>query len=156
MPSSGFKTCARSEEHTSELQSHDNLVCRLMLEKKKTFPLVNDLSIPRGLIEGAGHHARHTRAPAAPTTTPVNHGGRNLAIHNNLFFFFNDAATPEFYPLPLHDALPIMIRRQPRSTLFPYTSLFRSRWSPYHSSMAPAGRTDFDWSALKIFTPCRG
>src|SRR3954466_16433993 len=26
----------RSEEHTSELQSHDNLVCRLLLEKKKT------------------------------------------------------------------------------------------------------------------------
>src|SRR3954465_15899989 len=35
MPSSGCQTCARSEEHTSELQSHDNLVCRLLLEKKK-------------------------------------------------------------------------------------------------------------------------
>src|SRR5688572_32519263 len=28
--------CARSEEHTSELQSQSNLVCRLLLEKKKT------------------------------------------------------------------------------------------------------------------------
>src|SRR5260370_3212318 len=28
---------ARSEEHTSELQSHLNLVCRLLLEKKKEF-----------------------------------------------------------------------------------------------------------------------
>src|SRR5690242_20828547 len=28
-------TAARSEEHTSELQSHVNLVCRLLLEKKK-------------------------------------------------------------------------------------------------------------------------
>src|SRR5260370_41327106 len=27
----------RSEEHTSELQSHLNLVCRLLLEKKKNF-----------------------------------------------------------------------------------------------------------------------
>src|SRR3954462_16039775 len=27
----------RSEEHTSELQSHDNLVCRLLLEKKTTW-----------------------------------------------------------------------------------------------------------------------
>src|SRR5690606_41446070 len=27
---------ARSEEHTSELQSRENLVCRLLLEKKKT------------------------------------------------------------------------------------------------------------------------
>src|SRR6202021_3273684 len=28
--------CARSEEHTSELQSRQYLVCRLLLEKKKT------------------------------------------------------------------------------------------------------------------------
>src|SRR2546430_11241370 len=37
----GFRSCARrllsgrSEEHTSELQSQSNLVCRLLLEKKK-------------------------------------------------------------------------------------------------------------------------
>src|SRR2546430_8886187 len=30
----------RSEEHTSELQSQSNLVCRLLLEKKKTNRLV--------------------------------------------------------------------------------------------------------------------
>src|SRR2546430_11461196 len=29
---------ARSEEHTSELQSQSNLVCRLLLEKKKQSP----------------------------------------------------------------------------------------------------------------------
>src|SRR5260370_9612857 len=31
---------SRSEEHTSELQSHLNLVCRLLLEKKKMFIFV--------------------------------------------------------------------------------------------------------------------
>src|SRR5438034_4141275 len=35
----GYRTAAqvrrRSEEHTSELQSHSDLVCRLLLEKKK-------------------------------------------------------------------------------------------------------------------------
>src|SRR5688572_33119823 len=31
----GLKLCERSEEHTSELQSQSNLVCRLLLEKKK-------------------------------------------------------------------------------------------------------------------------
>src|SRR5947207_7486625 len=31
----GCATQARSEEHTSELQSHSDLVCRLLLEKKK-------------------------------------------------------------------------------------------------------------------------
>src|SRR5437588_11768236 len=29
------RVCLRSEEHTSELQSHSDLVCRLLLEKKK-------------------------------------------------------------------------------------------------------------------------
>src|SRR2546427_6438504 len=32
---SGFRAQWRSEEHTSELQSQSNLVCRLLLEKKK-------------------------------------------------------------------------------------------------------------------------
>src|SRR5258708_21025701 len=31
-----FSAGARSEEHTSELQSPDHLVCRLLLEKKKS------------------------------------------------------------------------------------------------------------------------
>src|SRR5438477_7056202 len=31
----GEQMAERSEEHTSELQSHVNLVCRLLLEKKK-------------------------------------------------------------------------------------------------------------------------
>src|SRR5690606_40925774 len=31
----GHAASARSEEHTSELQSRENLVCRLLLEKKK-------------------------------------------------------------------------------------------------------------------------
>src|SRR5258706_3258650 len=38
-PGDGFRAVAapgRSEEHTSELQSLTNLVCRLLLEKKKT------------------------------------------------------------------------------------------------------------------------
>src|SRR4051812_49732095 len=33
--SQGAPRLSRSEEHTSELQSHVNLVCRLLLEKKK-------------------------------------------------------------------------------------------------------------------------
>src|SRR5260370_31809383 len=32
----------RSEEHTSELQSHLNLVCRLLLEKKKKTPITRE------------------------------------------------------------------------------------------------------------------
>src|SRR5260370_5627782 len=35
------ETPPRSEEHTSELQSHLNLVCRLLLEKKKDTEVMN-------------------------------------------------------------------------------------------------------------------
>src|SRR2546430_16024205 len=38
-PSFGAKD-GRSEEHTSELQSQSNLVCRLLLEKKKNIPRI--------------------------------------------------------------------------------------------------------------------
>src|SRR5437588_7767378 len=34
-PALGAEQVIRSEEHTSELQSHSDLVCRLLLEKKK-------------------------------------------------------------------------------------------------------------------------
>src|SRR2546430_12765169 len=39
----------RSEEHTSELQSQSNLVCRLLLEKKKNHsvgPLLTTIDVP--------------------------------------------------------------------------------------------------------------
>src|SRR5438477_3675979 len=36
----------RSEEHTSELQSHVNLVCRLLLEKKKTRYVTESADLP--------------------------------------------------------------------------------------------------------------
>src|SRR5258708_24478247 len=35
----------RSEEHTSELQSPDHLVCRLLLEKKKTSAKIKEVAI---------------------------------------------------------------------------------------------------------------
>src|SRR2546430_10068929 len=51
----GALTLARSEEHTSELQSQSNLVCRLLLEKKKKN------HTPPG---------RHTQRPPSCSTTP--------------------------------------------------------------------------------------
>src|SRR5690242_21474571 len=45
-PASG---ASRSEEHTSELQSHVNLVCRLLLEKKKKTPADNLHAAPLGV-----------------------------------------------------------------------------------------------------------
>src|SRR5260370_14630899 len=39
-PRRGLAVTGRSEEHTSELQSHLNLVCRLLLEKKKKLDIL--------------------------------------------------------------------------------------------------------------------
>src|SRR5258708_23864145 len=46
------RPCHRSEEHTSELQSPDHLVCRLLLEKKKRQRLASAMTppAPPGLI----------------------------------------------------------------------------------------------------------
>src|SRR5260221_8641189 len=43
---------ARSEEHTSELQSHSDLVCRLLLEKKK-----KEDTKPAGILESNENNA---------------------------------------------------------------------------------------------------
>src|SRR5438132_6679269 len=40
----GVSAAHRSEEHTSELQSHSDLVCRLLLEKKKKMPITRPVS----------------------------------------------------------------------------------------------------------------
>src|SRR5260221_7592124 len=44
MPNTPISPTQRSEEHTSELQSHSDLVCRLLLEKKKRKTLQKALS----------------------------------------------------------------------------------------------------------------
>src|SRR5258708_30742581 len=58
----GMPATGRSEEHTSELQSPDHLVCRLLLEKKNKR---RDRGCDQG---GEGHTARGARAlhTAAP------------------------------------------------------------------------------------------
>src|SRR2546430_4499660 len=43
----GGAALVRSEEHTSELQSQSNLVCRLLLEKKKKITLAGNSSVAR-------------------------------------------------------------------------------------------------------------
>src|SRR3954462_1065037 len=115
MPSSGFQTCAlRSEEHTSELQSHDNLVCRLLLEKNlsmdriaRLFPLAFPLA---AAVIGSGF---------ADVLTEL------ITSFHYVFF--------------------LMIRRPPRSTLFPYTTLFRS--TRLNSSHTIISYAVFCWSS---------
>src|SRR6266571_5316973 len=111
-PRTSTSPTPRSEEHTSELQSHVNLVCRLLLEKKKITPVTESalymIHVP-------------------PVISIMLHGYQSCwAFFSYLFFF-------------------LMIRRPPRSTLFPYTTLFRSpnrrrgRPSPWRAPTAAHG-----------------
>src|SRR5260370_10302268 len=51
----------RSEEHTSELQSHLNLVCRLLLEKKKETCPQDRIACAR--VSDSHDHCHLTRSP---------------------------------------------------------------------------------------------
>src|SRR3989454_2044612 len=59
------RTVARSEEHTSELQSPCNLVCRLLLEKK------NKEHSQNSLRSSTGPRSPHHFALYSPMTTPT-------------------------------------------------------------------------------------
>src|SRR5690606_30155241 len=107
--------CRRSEEHTFELQSRENLVCRLLLEKKKFrvdlssfFDHLLDLCLLILRI-----HSRVSsmviyllKFPISPPSTSI----LDLAS----LFLFPHTATPVIYTLSLHDALPICPRRRRR------------------------------------------
>src|SRR5206468_4461070 len=58
----------RSEEHTSELQSRSDLVCRLLLEKKKK-QKKTIINIPKTKLKKVHHVARTKSNPNARTTT---------------------------------------------------------------------------------------
>src|SRR6185312_12648797 len=92
----------RSEEHTSELQSRSELVCRLLLEKQKAksgFGVLEpalrsgSLSKATGFSRSAQPRWMATHSPSPQANT----------------FFFKDTATTEIYTLSLHDALPISL-----------------------------------------------
>src|SRR6266511_4407791 len=99
----------RSEEHTSELQSRENLVCRLLLEKKKDderFHLVGRAG-QDGEREERG---QETASGIRGSGSDAKRGREHAALFISFFFFFNDTATTEIYTLSLHDALPICSR----------------------------------------------
>src|SRR3954464_13473 len=101
MPSSAVQKCAlRSEEHTSELQSHDNLVCRLLLEKKKnkTITCLTDFTRTTTATDTCDASA-HTGARAGDLACPA----QNVAVFAYVFFFFfflMDRPPPDFPLFP--------------------------------------------------------
>src|SRR6266536_3122871 len=98
---------SRSEEHTSELQSRVELVCRLLLEKKKENKSTSFLCSKKRENDITNTCPQHSpRSILVLNATPL---AIPRALGTPILFFF-------FF---------LMIRRPPRSTLFPYTTLFR-------------------------------
>src|SRR6202171_4458447 len=97
----------RSEEHTSELQSPNNLVCRLLLEKTPS-PC---RSLPRAYASPQPEHrppdAQRRLALCTHRQVDLTARSEPSLARSPKLFFFNDAAPTEIYPLPLHGALPI-------------------------------------------------
>src|SRR3954467_5148066 len=87
MPSSACQKCARSEEHTSELQSHDNLVCRLLLEKKAVYHRVS--ASERSVIPAKVKGNRVNRAGRGGGRVNVSRCGRK-----RFFFSMRNATLP--------------------------------------------------------------
>src|ERR1039457_2149903 len=97
----------RSEEHTSELQSPCNLVCRLLLEKKNKHESLAVTASPRTPVLQHAATRGVVLAAVAARVTPRLHCPGPRSPRRSFFFFFNDTATTEIYTLSLHDALPI-------------------------------------------------
>src|SRR5260363_103585 len=95
----------RSEEHTSELQSPDHLVCRLLLEKKKENVLA------------AVDQAHESGMSVIALTGKGGGCARDALLDTYLHLCVPSASTMRIFFL--------ITRRPPRSTLFPYTTLFR-------------------------------
>src|SRR5205085_7934894 len=56
----GRMRLSRSEEHTSELQSQSNLVCRLLLEKKKKKLQISHIPIQKMFQVPHQYYVRHS------------------------------------------------------------------------------------------------
>src|SRR5690349_12493972 len=108
------RRASRSEEHTSELQSRRDLVCRLLLEKKKPRVGAPRCSRKRSL--------RHRSVPSC----------RNM----RRILFRDHTATPEIYTLSLHDALPIYVSLSAAGMTASFAGVLQARSSP-----APSGGT---------------
>src|SRR5215204_706232 len=98
----------RSEEHTSELQSHSDLVCRLLLEKKNA------------------NIEKIIAAKEEPKPGFTNFASLNFTTHPTSLVRFVSAVTAVLTVGLVGVFFFLMVRRPPRSTLFPYTTLFRS------------------------------
>src|SRR5260221_3459999 len=68
----------RSEEHTSELQSHSDIVCRLLLEKRRSHPgtPTSSTACPTSSTTASAPSSRQSRVHSAPFRSVIDSRGR--------------------------------------------------------------------------------
>src|SRR3954466_6987976 len=100
MPSSACALPIRSEEHTSELQSHDNLVCRLLLEKKHHNPTdaPQPTPPPAPAPDVRDPRARREQGAGGRRGPPI--GGARRRKGGCDIFFLRKAGPPSSPPFP--------------------------------------------------------
>src|ERR1022692_2742436 len=100
----------RSEEHTSELQSPCNLVCRFCLDRKSTRLNSSHLVISYAVFclkkKNCSDNILNCSANLLHCSDNIFNWSENIWNCSDFFFF-------------------LLIRRPPRSTLFPNRTLFR-------------------------------
>src|SRR3712207_7189034 len=84
------RTMTRSEEHTSELQSHSDIVCRLLLEKKKNLRELYYLGRPAARD---GHRRAQHRSNAPVTRIPTPYAARSSDPHAEPYTLYRTTAT---------------------------------------------------------------
>src|SRR6266576_1228649 len=97
----------RSEEHTSELQSRRELVCRLLLEKKKNFTTNGYRELMNKILGNLVNDPALLGLLLALVYVFVAFAQIIVGSMIDRFFFFYVSSATEIYTLSLHDALPI-------------------------------------------------
>src|SRR3954469_1218203 len=90
----------RSEEHTSELQSRRDLVCRLLLEKKKRYKPASRARPRRPAHQGALSLSPVLPPAPAHARSPRGDGASAAFRDASFFFFLKIRRPPEFSPFP--------------------------------------------------------
>src|SRR5256885_6770220 len=81
--SRGAALTARSEEHTSELQSPCNLVCRLLLEKKKKHKIQHSAPTTRSILQHLiSPNALHRREAMTLPSLPISQRDFRQHLHS--------------------------------------------------------------------------
>src|SRR3954464_591057 len=131
------------DRKSTRLNSSHTIISYAVFCLKKKKPAVrNGLAMTYVADRVTEIAARVCAPPPPPSLGSRAAAGRSGAVRRPMCLFFNDTATTEIYTLSLHDALPINDTATTEIYTLSLHDAFRSRWSPYHLTVAVIGLVD--------------